>query len=220
MSNRRADGFSLIELIVAIVIISIGLAGVLTAFTSNLKTSADPMLRKQMLSVAEGMMGEITLKPFAINGIAPRNGRVACGAPASVRTAFNDLRDYAGYATTGVCDINGTAVAGLGSYSVAVTVANDGGVLGGLAAADVLRVTVSVTRGNGSADTGRLENPLRLGKPEQVRDPVEFGITPTTSPNAMKQMSFAVSEYVKKPKQTRKERFLQEIEHEGAHRGR
>ena len=34
----------------------------------------------------------------------------------------------------------------------------------------------------------------------------------------MKQMSFAVSEYVKKPKQTRKERFLQEMEHEGAHR--
>jgi MSHA pilin protein MshD len=52
-------------MIVAIVILGVGLAGVLTAFSTTVKSSADPMLNKQMLAIAEGMLEEILLKPYA-----------------------------------------------------------------------------------------------------------------------------------------------------------
>lgn len=146
-SRRVVAGFTLIEMIVAIVIISVGLAGVLSAFNVNVRSSADPLLRKQMLAVAEEMMEEILLKPFAISGAAPANALVACGVAGAVRAGFDDVRDYSGYGTTGICDIDGAAVAGLANYNVSVLVANPAlpADFGGLPVADVLRVTVTVT---------------------------------------------------------------------------
>lgn len=145
--RRAATGFTLIEMIVAIVIISVGLAGVLMAFNVNVRSSADPMLRKQMLAVAEEMMEEILLKPFTISGVAPTNALVACGVAGAARVGFNDVRDYAGYSTTGICDIDGATVAGLANYNVSVLIANPAlpADFGGLPVADVLRVAVTVT---------------------------------------------------------------------------
>ena len=48
-------GFSLIELIVAILLISIGVLGVLSAMSTLVKGSADPMVRKQAIAVAESL---------------------------------------------------------------------------------------------------------------------------------------------------------------------
>jgi MSHA pilin protein MshD len=143
---RTMSGFTLIEMIVAIVIISVGLAGVLVAFDTNVRSSADPLIRKQMLSVAEEMLEEIQLKPFAITGVAPANALVACGAAGAVRSAFDDVRDYAGYATTGICDIDGTTIAGLGGYNVAVAITTPN-LTDGTTAVASLRVAVTVTRG-------------------------------------------------------------------------
>lgn len=143
MSIRRAQsGFTLIELIVAIVIISIGVVGVLAAYISSVRGSADAVVGKQLVSIAEEMMEEVLLKPHAVNGGAPANAPTACGAGAS-RAAFDDIRDYNGYQTTGICDIDGAAVAGLIGYGVAVQVqtVNFGGI------ANALRVTVTASRG-------------------------------------------------------------------------
>lgn len=143
MSIRRAQsGFTLIELIVAIVIISIGVVGVLAAYISSVRGSADAVVGKQLVSIAEEMMEEVLLKPHAVNGGAPTNALTACGVDAS-RAAFDDIRDYNGYQTTGICDIDGGAVAGLTGYGVAVQVqtVNFGGI------ANALRVTVTARRG-------------------------------------------------------------------------
>lgn len=141
MSVRREKGLTLIEMVVAIVVIGVGLAGVLAAFQAVVRGSADPLARKQMLAVAEQMMEEITLQPFA--AAAP----VATAVNACARNAFNDIRDYDGYATTGgYCDVDGSPVLNLAGYDVAVAV-DTAATLNGIGAGEAARITVSVSHG-------------------------------------------------------------------------
>lgn len=62
--SERQCGLTLIELIVFIIIVSVGLAGILTVFNVTVRSSADPMIRKQMLSIAEALLEEVELQPF------------------------------------------------------------------------------------------------------------------------------------------------------------
>ena len=114
MLHRRQGGFTLVEMIVAIVILGVGLAGVMLAFSTAARGSADPVVHQQMLAIAEEMMEEVRLRPFA---------PVANAAPAAcARNTFNDVNDYNGYAAAALCDIDGNAIPSLAAYSVAVTV--------------------------------------------------------------------------------------------------
>lgn len=126
-------------MVIAIVIIGIGLAGVLLAFNTTVKSSADPLIRKQMLAVAEEMMEEILLKPFTA-GAGSISG---CN-----RSSADDVSDYSGY-NQSVCDIDGNAVAGLAGYNVAVTV-DSAASLDTLGGGAVKKVTVVVTHGSES----------------------------------------------------------------------
>lgn len=138
MSTKRQTGFTLIEMVMAIVIISVGLAGLLVAFNTTVKSSADPLIRKQMLAIAEEMMEEILLKPYA-----PAAGTISgCN-----RAGADDVSDYAAYTNQPVCDIDGTAVAGLGGYAVTVAVDSSAS-LGTLASPHVKKVTVTVSHGS------------------------------------------------------------------------
>lgn len=60
--NQR--GLTMIELILFIVIVSVALAGVLSVLNITTKSSADPMIRKQMLSIAEALLEEVASQPF------------------------------------------------------------------------------------------------------------------------------------------------------------
>ena len=136
--SRRLTGFTLIEMVIAIVVIGVGLAGVLTVYNITVKSSADPLIHKQMLAVAEEMMEEILLKPYT-----PGSGTISgCN-----RAAADDVSDYAGYSQP-ICDIDGTAVPGLSGYSVAVAV-NASATLATLSSG-VKKVTVTVTHGGDS----------------------------------------------------------------------
>lgn len=129
---------TLIELVMAIVIISVGVAGLMAAFSTVVRSSADPMIHKQMLAVAEEMLEEIALKPFAISANA---------APAvCARNTYNDIFDYNGYSRTGICDIDGTPIPALAGYAVNVTVVN-AGALPSITAANAARITVTVSHG-------------------------------------------------------------------------
>lgn len=129
MSNRQ-HGLTLIELIVFIIIVGVGIAGILAVFNVTSQSSADPLRAKQALAVAESLLEEIQLKDFT-------------GAGAS-RSDWG-VNQYAGYATTGVYDISGAAVAGLTDYDVAVAVANPGAAIGGIPTTNIYEITVSVT---------------------------------------------------------------------------
>ena len=132
-TRRPARGFTLPEALLAVVVLGVGLSGVMLAFGSVARHSADPVLRKQMLAAAQELMEEISLKPYAT---------AANAAPAGcARDTYNDIADYHGYSSTGVCTVDGVAIAKLAGFSVGVSVA--AGTLAGVAAARVITVTVS-----------------------------------------------------------------------------
>jgi MSHA pilin protein MshD len=62
--RRKAAGLSLIELIVFIVIVGAAVAGVLGALGIATRSSADPMIQKQALAIAEAVLEEVQLMPF------------------------------------------------------------------------------------------------------------------------------------------------------------
>lgn len=64
IDRRHTAGFTLIELIVFIVIVSVGLAGVLASLNISARGSADPLPPKQALAIAEGLLEEILLKSY------------------------------------------------------------------------------------------------------------------------------------------------------------
>ena len=135
MNKRDVRGFTLIELIIFIVVISVGLAGIMLVINTVVASSGDPLIRKQSVSIAESMLSEILLKDYA----NPEEGYIG-----STRSLFDDVNDYAGYSTSaGILDQSGLPVPGLTSYNffppVRVTATAD---LSGVAA---YRITVSVT---------------------------------------------------------------------------
>jgi len=127
-------GFTLIELILFIVIVGVGVSGILSVLNITTAHSGDPIVRKQALAVAESLLEEVLAHDFSDpDGMEPE----------ASRALFDDVDDYAGFSMTGISDITGTAIAGLNAYSASVAVAGEA--LGGVAAADSLRVTVTVT---------------------------------------------------------------------------
>lgn len=149
--SRRAGfamrGMTLIEVVVFIVIVSVGLAGVLSAFNIATAKSADPVVRKQRITIAEQMLEEILQKDYAnpAGGFSP----ATVGNPAQAeRPSFDDVDDYnmtGAFSWTGIRDLANTPVAGLENYTVTVTVAASA--LSGIAAANAKKITVAVTGG-------------------------------------------------------------------------
>lgn len=123
MSKQHQRGFTLIELVMFIVIVGIGVAGILSVFTTSVKSSADPMVRKQALSIAESLLEEILLKEF----IDPNGGGNGAGATCNLgaganRSLWDDVCDYNGYSSVGITDVQGNIIASLSGYKTAVAV--------------------------------------------------------------------------------------------------
>lgn len=142
MWNKRQSGMTLVELIIAIVIINVGVMGVMLTFTTTVTSSVDPMIYKQMAAIADGMMEEIMLKPFAAAAPAPAGG--------CARDTYNDIGDYNGYNPGNICDISGANVASLSGYTIQVSVAQPVANFGGLPAAEVRQIVIDVGRTAGT----------------------------------------------------------------------
>jgi MSHA pilin protein MshD len=133
--RRRARGFSLVELLVAIVVLSIAVTGVLLVYINTARGSAEALISKQALAIAEAMQDEIQLAAYS----NPPGGFAGPGTPITDRDEYDDVSDYNGFSTTGVYTIDGVQV--LAGYNVSVTVAVSA--FQGIAEAKLITVTVT-----------------------------------------------------------------------------
>ena len=144
MSMSRQDhqqGFTLIEMIIFIVVVGVGVAGVLPVFTNSIKSSADPMIRKQAAALAESILEEILQKEYAnpVGGVTVGAGL----ATAASRQVFDDVDDYKGRTAAEIANMFATSLAPLPGYSVAIGVGNAAAVSG----VTMKQVTVTVSKG-------------------------------------------------------------------------
>jgi MSHA pilin protein MshD len=148
LGRWRQRGVTLIELVIAIAIIGVAVAGVLGVFTVAARYNADPVIRKQALAIAEALMDEILSRPYTscdpdsydpttqtctLNGsVAEANGPEA-GETRTGASRFDNVNDYDGYsrpagvagdgnAATGIEDVLGNTPDNWKPYSVTVTV--------------------------------------------------------------------------------------------------
>lgn len=177
--NINYSGFSLIELVFAIVILSIGLTGLITLVNNTTKNSVDPQIRVQGNAIARAYLEEIMLTSFcepdfdpdgdgltecssttALEGCTESacaaastntcGGEFEAGGAETGRSVFDDVCDYNGLTDVGAEDQNGNPV-GLPDYTVNVTV-DDTATLNTLSGANgqVVRIDITVTHSNGT----------------------------------------------------------------------
>ena len=129
----RQSGISLIELIMFIVIVSVGLSSVMLVYK---QTYGNTIVRKQALTSAESLLEEIESQTFSETATSPVTQGVS-------RTGSHNVMDYNGFNTTGIYAIDGTLVAGLSDYVLTTTVVATA--LGTIPAASSVLITVTVT---------------------------------------------------------------------------
>jgi MSHA pilin protein MshD len=166
-------GLTLIELILFILVVSIGLAGVLMAINTAVARSADPMIAKQALAAAESLLEEIELQPFTYcdpGDTAATTAASSAGCTTAAQSMdtpgnwgagktrygpvfFDNVADYNGFAMTGTLnDIFQQSSTRLAGYNASVSVTQVGTGFGLSSNADALRIDVTVT-GSGNAVT-------------------------------------------------------------------
>ncbi|MDD5180678.1 MAG: type II secretion system protein [Gallionellaceae bacterium] len=161
------SGISLVELIVFIVIISIALAGILLVMNQVTGHSADTLVRKQALAIAESLLEEVELMPFTFcdpndaNAASAVNATLGAGGCATwsqdvtvgpipagevrgdLNNPFDNVADYGGYTMNNITDLASNVYTG---YNASVTMSRAGTAFVG--AADngaALQITVTVT---------------------------------------------------------------------------
>lgn len=144
----RAQGATLIELVIFIVIISLAVTGILLVMNQVTAHSADAVVRKQALAIAESLLEEIELQ--GVSGV-----NAATGSANADRTAFDNVFNYNGYTTTtGIQYMDTTAVFGLTAYNVSppVSVAYTTAAWQGIPAGQAVVINVHVTGPGGQID--------------------------------------------------------------------
>jgi MSHA pilin protein MshD len=164
LRQRSQEGISLVELIMFIVIVSLGIVGILSVMNVTTKASADPMLRKQALAIAESLLEEIQLQAFTYCSPDDANATTAISsagcanaansednlpslarvsnAPNIARVA-NNVADYNNLTLPVIYDVNGADVKVTG-FSAKVLITQVGTTFT-IANTDVLQIDVTVT---------------------------------------------------------------------------
>ncbi|MFA6120272.1 MAG: prepilin-type N-terminal cleavage/methylation domain-containing protein [Sideroxydans sp.] len=150
---RMQRGISLIELIIFIVIISVALTGILLVMNQTTAHSADPLIHKQAIAVAESLLEEIELQDYtdANDGVTTVCPVASAVSVANRATDYHIIDCYKAFnmpSPPGIYALNDgvTPIAGLAGYAANVAIVNE--VLNGVASA--VRITVTVTDPQGT----------------------------------------------------------------------
>ncbi|MEW5788416.1 MAG: hypothetical protein AB1899_11245 [Pseudomonadota bacterium] len=137
-------GFTLVEAVLFMVVVSVALTVVLKAFDMAGRGSADPLLRRQSLAIAQALIEEIQAMPFGdAASDDPAQGGFAGPYTAANRARFDDVDDYDGLALPGITTLANVALDGLNAYSASVAV--EQAAFGAVPAGAGYRITVQVT---------------------------------------------------------------------------
>jgi len=147
---RVQTGVTLIELIIAMALGAVILTSMWSAWTLLAVRSADPLVARQQLAVAQSLLREIELQPLPGGATA---------APTPGRTGFASITDYNGLVMNGIRDAEGQAIAGLEGYGARITVSAQA--LGGVPASQGWWIGVDVSGPGGEQ--------LRLGQWRSLR---------------------------------------------------
>lgn len=157
-------GVTLIETILFIVIVSVGVVGLVSVMNPLIRASADPMVTKQMVAIAESLLNEVLHQPYSwcdpddpnaataqdYAGCAG-NAQNALGPTPNTETRdgsgsgqfFDNVRDYAGFAMDNVVDPAGGSV--INGFRAEVAIVEAGATFG-IAADAALAITVTACR--------------------------------------------------------------------------
>jgi len=98
MSDKRTDGFTLIEIIITLVVLSIAAIGVLSVFATGMSGSANPLIVNKALQFAQGEMDAVIGQRAAGDFISITTGNpLAC---VTATPGFNCSRNIY-YVTSG-----------------------------------------------------------------------------------------------------------------------
>jgi MSHA pilin protein MshD len=133
--RRGQAGFTLIEIVVAVVVLAIAVCGSMAALSAISVQSADAMVTEQATAIASAYLDEVLQKPFgAFDG-------------QTTRPNLDVVDDYNGLKDVGARDQTGAPVSGLDQYTVTVSVGP--GTLGAVPPAEVRQVDVTVVHPSG-----------------------------------------------------------------------
>ena len=104
MPRSTRAGFSLIEIVIAMVVLSVALTGTLSVMERTLRASADPMLMHQAIVIAETYLEEVSLQPYIDPDLDQVTGAVCPAAEAS-RALYDNVCDDNGLANSGAVEL-------------------------------------------------------------------------------------------------------------------
>lgn len=160
--SRAAAGFTIVELVLFIVIVSAAVVGVLSVMNFTTSRSADPQIHKQALSIAEALMEEVSSAKFTFCDPTDPNAENAtqaseCTIPENagqeaggVSRPYDNVNDYVtnGYndeRPLPILDVNG-ANPGLANYQATILITPE--MLGNIPATESLRIRIRVLYSN------------------------------------------------------------------------
>ncbi|MCG2576763.1 type II secretion system protein [Dechloromonas sp. XY25] len=147
-------------MLVFIVIIGVGVAGLVTAMNTLVRFSADPMRTKQMLAIAEALLNEVMHQPFTWcdpddPAASTAQSYAGCALPQNTGTftpgesrlagTFDNVDDYGAYTMANVTDASGNNA--MTGYTASVAIVRTGTALGLADNTAALSVTVTVSFG-------------------------------------------------------------------------
>lgn len=133
-SSHFQRGVTLIEMIIAIVIIGIAAVALLQGLGQQTRNNVDPMIQSQAQMLARQYLEEVSSKSFFDPTYDPRLVRnlsnsdieaygvldqTRSGSPS--RIAWNNIYEYDDYDES-ILDINGNAISGLSGYQIEIDV--------------------------------------------------------------------------------------------------
>jgi len=153
--STKQQGVTLVELVISIVIISIAMVAMMSAFSLSMSHSADPLWRNKALKLGQLYLDEILSKNY--DELTPVGGIPIVSTPlcttlnsdgSETRETYDDVDDYNGLDDLPPEILTDSIDASYALYRVTVEVTCDGdtvGAAGGTSDNNAKKITVTVT---------------------------------------------------------------------------